>query len=205
MEKVFGIGWAKTGTTSLGRALEILGYNHVGQRMDLVEELMNGNERRVWEVADTADAFEDWPWILLYRRLHERFPAAKFVLTCRDERSWLGSYRAMLGREPANRSKIGDIRRFIYGFDVATASDETLLSRVRSHNEAVRAFFVDKRDRLLVVNWGAGDGWPELCSFLDRPVPSVDFPRENRRPQPSSLLGRALRRVVARAGEFRRR
>ena len=33
MSKVFGIGWAKTGTTTLGRCLEILGYNHQTQKL----------------------------------------------------------------------------------------------------------------------------------------------------------------------------
>lgn len=195
MDKVFGVGWAKTGTTSLGRALEILGYSHIGQRMDLVEDLMKGNDRRLWEMTKTADAFEDWPWILLYRQLYERYPTAKFILTCREEQSWLGSYRAMLDRGVRNHQ----IRRFIYGFDVAQASDETLLSRVRSHNEAVRGFFADKPGQLLVVNWGMGDGWPELCGFLGKPIPESDFPHENKRPQrpSSSVFRRVLRRIGA--------
>lgn len=200
MDKVFGVGWAKTGTTSLGRALEMIGYSHVGQRMDLVEDLMKGDDRRVWDVAETADAFEDWPWILLYRQLYERFPTAKFILTCREEQSWLGSYRAMLDRETRKQRNIDQIRCFIYGFDVARASDGMLLSRVRSHGQAVQDFFADKPEQFLVVNWGAGDGWPELCGFLGRPVPGSDFPHENKRSQrPSSVIRRVLHRVGAKA------
>ena len=36
MSKVFGIGWAKTGTTTLGTCFKLLGYHHQGQRLDLV-------------------------------------------------------------------------------------------------------------------------------------------------------------------------
>ena len=32
----------------------------------------------------------------------------------------------------------------------------------------------------MVVDWEKGHGWPELCAFLDRRVPTVAFPHENR-------------------------
>jgi hypothetical protein len=41
--KVFGIDWAKTGTTTLGRCFEILGYNHQGQNLSLVPQIMRGD------------------------------------------------------------------------------------------------------------------------------------------------------------------
>ncbi len=34
MSEIFGIGWAKTGTTTLGNCLELLGYDHRGQRFE---------------------------------------------------------------------------------------------------------------------------------------------------------------------------
>ncbi len=53
--KIFGIGWAKTGTTTLGRCLELLGYRHVGQRLDLVPHLEKGDLAAIHEVAAEAD------------------------------------------------------------------------------------------------------------------------------------------------------
>ena len=43
VRKDFCIGWAKTGTIRFGCAREILGYDHVGNRLDPVEDLMIGD------------------------------------------------------------------------------------------------------------------------------------------------------------------
>jgi hypothetical protein len=52
-----------------------------------------------------------------------------------------------------------------------------------AHEQRVRRFFQDKpTDRLLELNIFAGDGWPELCVFLGKDVPSIPFPWENREP-----------------------
>ena len=32
---------------------------------------------------------------------------------------------------------------------------------------------------LLVLGLGAGQGWPELCAFLGRPIPEAAFPHLN--------------------------
>jgi hypothetical protein len=54
--KVFGIGWAKTGTTTLGHCLEILGYSHVGGQLDLVDHLAAGDVDRILDVAAQYDS-----------------------------------------------------------------------------------------------------------------------------------------------------
>ena len=33
---------------------------------------------------------------------------------------------------------------------------------------------------LLIVDWEKGQGWKELCSFLNKSVPNVSFPHDNR-------------------------
>jgi hypothetical protein len=101
--KVFGIGWAKTGTTTLGSCFEILGYKHRSQDLDLVYDLKDGNLDRVFSVADRFDSFEDWPWILLYKELDRRYLDARFILTVRDTERWWRScqnYIATRGARP---------------------------------------------------------------------------------------------------------
>ena len=61
--KIFEIGVAKTGTTSLGRAYEILGFNHKAEDPDLYLKFTDNYDYEVlFEVIDKYDAFQDGPW-----------------------------------------------------------------------------------------------------------------------------------------------
>jgi hypothetical protein len=180
--KVFGVGWAKTGTTTLGRCLQLLGFTHQGQDLSLMPDLMRGDPRRALEIASRSQAFEDWPWILLFRELDAGFPGGKFVLTTRDPLRWLASYRRMLRAEGPANADLAAIRAFLFGVDPARATDAELIARVRRHDDEVRAHFRDRPGDLLVVDWERGDGWGELCGFLGVPAPAPPrpFPHLNR-------------------------
>lgn len=182
--KVFGIGWAKTGTTTLGQCFRTLGYDHQSQNLALIERMMRGSLERAMQIAREKQSFEDWPWPLLYRELDAAFPGSRFVLTTRDVGRWLASYRAMLTAEGAPTPQMASIREFIFGFDVSTASDGELKSRFCGHNAEVRDYFRHRPSDLLVVDWERGDGWRELCAFLEVAVPDEPFPHLNRRGSP---------------------
>lgn len=179
--KVFGIGWAKTGTTTLGQCFRTLGYDHQGQNLALIERMMRGSAERAMQIAGEKQSFEDWPWPLLYRELDAAFAGSRFVLTTRDPGRWLSSYRAMLTAEGAPTPQMASIRQYIYGFDVATASDDELMARFCLHDTEVREHFRHRPSDLLVVDWERGDGWAQLCGFLDVAVPEEPFPHLNRR------------------------
>lgn len=177
---MFGVGWAKTGTTTLGRCFEILGLAHVGPRLDLVDHLPERNLAPILQIARRHDGFEDWPWLLLFRELDAAFPGSRFVLTTRDEASWLRSYRNMLANQGEAAPQLTARRRVLYDLPFPHVTDDQLLARVRRHEREVRAWFAERPGDLLVVDWSAGDRWERLCDFLDLPVPDVDFPHENR-------------------------
>lgn len=48
------------------------------------------------------------------------------------------------------------------------------------HNRGVRQHFSGREDALLEVCWEEGDGWEELCTFLNRPKPDKPLPHEKR-------------------------
>lgn len=178
--KIFGIGWAKTGTTTLGHCLEVLGHRHQGQRLDLVDDLATGDLSRILAVAAEADAFEDWPWILAYRQLDAAFPGSRFILTVRDPQRWLRSYRNMLEQPGIVTEELNRIRRLLYGLPFPDVTAEQLLDRYRRHNDEVVDYFSSRPGDLLVVDWERGDGWPSVCGFLGQPVPDVPFPHDNK-------------------------
>lgn len=172
MTKIFGIGWPKTGTTSLKTCFEILGYSFYGYQPRLV-----GNLEQVIAIARRFETFKDWPWSLYYKELDEAFPGSKFVLTTRDSDSWVRSYRNWVNIHTPPPIMIEN-RRKIYGTPFPT--DGQAVARYERHNAEVKEYFTGRPEDLLVVNWADGDGWKELCEFLGRPVINQPFPHSNK-------------------------
>ncbi|MHC4298776.1 MAG: sulfotransferase family protein [Planctomycetota bacterium] len=174
--KIFGVGWAKTGTSTLRECFKVLGYTHKGYSVNLFGDL-----ERALRIAHRFDTFQDLPWYLYYKDLDKRFPGSKFILTNRSSDRWLRSYRNMLAKQdPSRRNAMNETRRKIYGLPFPDVKDEQLIERYERHNLEVIGYFAEREGDLLVVNWENGDGWAQLCAFLGRPVPSHPFPHENR-------------------------
>lgn len=176
--KIFGIGWAKTGTTTLGACFEILGCSHQGQNLDLMYDVEAGRFDRIFSIVDQFDAFEDWPWILIYRDLDQTYRGSRFILTVRDTNRWWRSYQGMITSKSA-RPDIARIRKIIYGFESGLQHKKEYIGRYERHNAEVLHYFSDRPNDLLVVDWEKGDGWPALCRFLGKSEPNQPFPHLN--------------------------
>ena len=173
MNKVFGVGLNKTGTSTLGLALRTLGYSHTSYSKPLLEELVKGNHEALFEVAREHDAFEDWPWPLAYKELDAEFPGSKFVLTVRKSpEAWLKS----LKKHSLNMDLRTSCRKLAYGYYYPHGHEAEHIAFYEKHNAEVKDYFKDRPDDLLVVSWEDGAGWKELCTFLGKPVPKEDFP-----------------------------
>ena len=185
--KVFGIGFQKTGTSSLGRALEDLGYSVYGG-FDLTPV---DDSHEFWQHAQNKltqyDAFQDMPWPVLYEYLDEIAPGSKFILTVRHPVKWMQSVVSHFGStEIANR-------KWIYGLGAPLEHEDVYLSRYLGHNERVRAHFSERPEDLLVMDIEKGDGWEALCTFLDKPMPAARFPKKN---SSTNRRIRSIRRAV---------
>lgn len=196
--KVFGIGFHKTGTSTLGCALRMLGYrvqkgcafNH--PRKPQIPEPVTTD--KVWDLVRPMlplyGAFEDNPWPLLYRELDEACPGARFIFTYRDPKRWLRS----ASRYFANRNNA--TLDLLYGqrsFRIA-GNEDVALARYLRHNEEVLDYFRDRPDDLLIWNLEEESDWSPLCRFLDCPTPDQPFPHANvgrHRPVASPQIARA--------------
>ena len=184
---VFGIGLSKTGTTSLTRALEILGYrtNHFpysALRYHSGQLSLDLNRIRKW------DACTDSPIALFYQLLEQTFPEGKFILTRRDIDSWLDSCQynhIWPGNYVRNKAirylphirKILCLHRHTFGAEIFQR--DIFRKAYENHEKAVTHYFALRKKELLIIDICSGDSWEPLCNFLQHPVPNVPFPREN--------------------------
>jgi hypothetical protein len=185
-EKVFCIGFHKTGTSSLSRALKMLGYRtihgdspkswHGGDEGRTLLKMIEAGDYHL-PTLDLFDAFSDNPYFSIWGELEARH-RGRFILTIRDEQSWIDScLRYYAGRE------VRPMRRWMFGEHADPSSSpearEAWLAAYRRHNAEVQAHFAG-RDDFLVMDFAAGDGWAKLCPFLGRPRPRSPFPHVNR-------------------------
>ncbi|KAJ7732175.1 P-loop containing nucleoside triphosphate hydrolase protein [Mycena metata] len=204
--QVLCLGISRTGTTSMTRALETLGYVKTNHGMDT---FYNPYERQMWIEAMNAKFFgkgklyvrEDWdrllghcqavtdaPHYLFARELIEAYPDAKVVLTIRDPDSWWRSASATIGVPIPLLRRVGAL------IDPNETTYETFVNLTwaalfgtenwRGDAELCKARFTAHYDyvRSLVpaerlLDFNVKEGWGPLCSFLGKEIPDEPFPR----------------------------
>jgi hypothetical protein len=190
--KIFGIGLSRTGTFSLSRALEILGYR--SKHFPRIErEILNGDYHL--PILDEYDALTDTPVVPIFPQLDTAYPGSKFILTIRDLESWLDACerfftwqdQAVIG------SSFEDVVRFhrLYVYGRRTFHRDRWAYVYERHHANVDWYFRERPNDLLKFDIRSGAGWEVLCPFLRRPAPSDAFPHVNAF---SSFSGGAQRR-----------
>ena len=176
--KVFGIGFPKTGTKTLKRVLETLGYTVGNYRLDILEPLKSGEYEKLVPIIDNYDALQDTPWFLLYQFLDKTYPNSKFILTLRDRDNWMASMNNyFVGKHDESSNRMFD---FIFGYGLPRDNNAAYLSRYDKHIKDVKEYFKGRPEDLLIVDWEKGHGWEEICEFLKKPKPAVLFPHANK-------------------------
>jgi hypothetical protein len=197
---VWGIGLTRTGTTSLNRALEILGYRAV--HYPTIHTLLH----------EPLEAATDEPVAVTYKYLDFLYPGSKFVLTEREEDDWIKSAAAHRQRHferlkqwsandsPFNAPGAGWVHAQAAAVLGQSLSRDRTVERIftqmalyetveydegkfrqgyRRFHQDVTRYFADRPRDLLRLRVSEGDGWRALCAFLGQPVPKVPFPTLN--------------------------
>lgn len=185
--KIFGVGMQRTGTTSMTRALQMLGFKSAHFPAELWEE-------KSAPVLYECEAFFDNPIPLLYKKLDRRCPGSKFILTVRDEDRWLESCEFLFTKKRDDygfdeSERIQEMHHALYGQNHFT--EEVFRQAFRRHNREVKEYFSDRQDDLLVLDIRQDDKWIALCSFLDVEHPGEPFPHSHS----SRFLYRWRRRI----------
>jgi Sulfotransferase domain/N-terminal domain of galactosyltransferase len=182
--RIFGIGLHKTATTSLHKALTILGYDSAHWKnahwAKAIWDQMNqfGFSRTL----EKSYALCDLPIPLLYESLDIAYPGSKFILTVRNEDDWLNSVSRHWSDANAFRNQwdadpfTHQVHTVLYGrrkFDA-----EIMLARYRRHNAEVRQYFTDRPSDLLVMNMDEYN-WQGLPRFFGMSCPEKPYPMAN--------------------------
>lgn len=166
MNKIFGIGLAKTATTSLARAMSILGFKSKHYSFNIENDLKK------------YQFINDVPIQSRYKEYDKRFPNSKFILTIRDELSWLVSIQKQFLKYKRPKNSFF-YNNWVEQFGFFGTSNEMFLKKYREHKIEAEEYFKGRND-FLIMNIFSGDSWEKLCSFLNIKIPNIDFPYLNK-------------------------
>jgi hypothetical protein len=200
--QVIGAGFGRTGTLSLKKALEELGF---GPCYHMEEVFFNPWRVRGWLQACQGKPVDwdrmlrgyratvDWPGATFYRQLVEHYPQAKVILTVRDPHGWYASaydtIYSVMQRFPLNDSgRLLPVIPWLTTMLNCNIWEGTFHGRFEDRAYAIQIYqqhieTVQRTvppERLLVYE--VRQGWEPLCGFLEVPVPvGRPFPRVNDR------------------------
>jgi hypothetical protein len=168
INRIFGIGLSRTGTTSLTHALM-----HVG-----IDMIHYPTEEQLFD--PKVKAISDIPVAYHFKDLDKKFPNSKFIYTIRDRDSWIDSMeRHFTKHKPANINNwLKENRKKVYGS--VEFNKDLYLKAFDEHDKNVREYF-NNRDDFLILNIVEGDSWSKLLPFLEiKTNVNVDFPHKRK-------------------------
>jgi hypothetical protein len=196
--RVIGAGFGRTGTLSLKRALEDLGFGPTYHMREVMRRPSHTGRwlryARTGEV-DWDELFSgfrsgvDFPISCVWEELASHYLDAKVVLSVRDPHQWWASAASTIYRfrtafpgwllrlVPTTRHWVEMNDRLVWDgiFGGRFADRDHAVAVFERHIDHVRATCAP--ERLLVFD--VAEGWEPLCAFLDVPVPRIPFPRLN--------------------------
>ena len=173
--KIFGIGLQRTGTSSLAAALRILGYRTLQTPVNIFNTIDH-------PCLEENDAFTDLPIPLMYKELDQLYHGSKFICTIRNVDEWLVSVKWLFstGRIQYNWRKIpvvDEMHEALYG--ISQYNEDVFRVTYLAYYQDVHRYFEDRPQDLLMMDFSHGEGWEQLCSFLNKEIPTTEFPKRN--------------------------
>ena len=198
--KIIGSGFGRTGTLSLKKALEQLGFGpcyHMETVIRWPKHIRLWHDVAMGKPVDWSDIFSqyqatvDYPASVYYKEMLAAYPDAKVIHTARDPERWYNSTLDTIYQAPHVFPRW--VPQLIWPLRLWLEMQETIIwqkvfnGRFSNRKQAI-AIFNDyiaavqrtvPTEQLLVFN--VEEGWEPLCRFLQVPVPNTPFPRVNGR------------------------
>lgn len=164
--KVFCVGFNKTGTTTLGKSFELLGYRNSSFNKNVWRNYyLKGRIGKVLYYTSKFDSFDDLPWLKedLIPILDETFPGSKFVYLERSIDNWKNS-----------------ISKWTYKKKGYYPDLDSLLDDYNCHREFILDYFKNRTNDLLILQVDDPKGFEKLSIFLDKPIIAESFSVHNK-------------------------
>lgn len=218
--KVIGAGFPRTGTSTLKKSLEILGFSKCYHMKEL---LVNPVNYQMWkelhetQSADWDQLYEgyqatvDFPCYPVYQAHMERYPDAKVILTVRPFEAWYESASKTVRRADPETPKeiLTMLWKMVRSSRVRQAAKCVALFKQIFWEGQFQGKFADKAfaqqvyeqhiadvtayvpaDRLLIYD--VREGWEPLCTFLGVPIPEESLPHLNKKENFKDMLGKLI-------------
>jgi len=201
-QKIFCIGRNKTGTTSLKKAFEDLGFIVGNQREAflLLNDYIARDFEAIKKYCKAAQVFQDFPFSYpdTYRFLDQAYPNSKFILSIRNSPDqWYESvvtFHSKLfggGNLPTVsllkdadyiwKGWIWEAFHEIYKTPEHDPYNRTMLiSQYVTYNNDVNDYFRNRKDDFIEINIAERDSYMRLMKFLNIESPYNEFPWANR-------------------------
>ena len=199
--KYFCIGRNKTGTTSLKKAFEDIGFvvgdEHMAVRL-ADRYYFNGNFAPIIAHCKSAQVFQDVPFSgpETFKHLDKAYPGSKFILSVRDDaEKWYRSLKqfhakiygngeiptiADLRKARANGKRMANVVRVHGTPETDPYNKEIMIAHYNRYNREVLDYFKDRPEDLLVINLREKSAYQRFIEFMGVESPYSDFPWENK-------------------------
>ncbi|NBC27281.1 MAG: hypothetical protein GVY08_10495 [Bacteroidetes bacterium] len=204
-DKVFVIGFNKTGTTTLSYVLKKFGFKLGNQAVAEILDIEwgeTGKTDKIFRYCETAEAFQDRPFSRpeLYKVLDREFPKSKFILSVRDSgEQWFQSlvsyhskcYTKNKSQPPSEKDLANalyrykgmmlDAKKLFYDYPSIPLYDKkSYINKYRIHNEDVRSYFANRPNDFIEINVAKTESFKALKQFLNVESAATKFPWRNR-------------------------
>jgi hypothetical protein len=188
--KIVGTGLGRTGTMSLKRALEQLGFGPCHHMVEVFQHpdsvplwIEAGKGKPDWDaIFKDFASMVDYPGCKFWRDLTAYYADAYVLHSVRDPNEWFDSTQATIfsPSSPAWNAPppLNEFFAMLFkDFGDKISDRDFMVAYFKRHTEEVVRTI--PKNRLLVYE--AGAGWAPLCKFLGVPIPAEPFPQVNTR------------------------
>ena len=174
--KIFGIGLSRTGTRSLTRALQSVGFKiiHFPRDQRTLEQLQNGDYRL--DILSEYDGITDLPAAIYWQELCDCWADCRIIHTTRNADSWLASmekHLAKTARCPGHAMKSA-----IYWYRAAAYGTLKFNRRRLLRARAVHEYRIEQADtEILKINIDNPHGaMQNIAEYTGKTHPGSGFP-----------------------------
>ena len=183
------IGPNKTGTSSLSKAFNILGFKSHHDIDDFRKKVIkaNQNNKKMFHYLSRYSAFSDFlnPYKRIgypdfsyknikkiIKNIDRDYPDSLYILNIRNKKDWI---KSRMSHVEKNKRKCRWFRKNWTNININKWEEEfDTLKKVADE------YFKEKPNKLLVMDVCNGDGWEKLCPFLNKDIPKTNFPHINK-------------------------